>query len=76
MAIKILITEAKKLIPSEYEIAHSWLDDLQTTHQRMPHPVAAIRFFMLGLHACEVITLDVWDGFDSLVAAKNPASIH
>jgi len=76
MAITNLISEAKKLIPAEYPIAHDWLDDLLTTYQFVPNPVTAIRFFMLGLHACEVITLDDWDTFDSLIAAKSPESIH
>ena len=70
MAIKNLIAEAKKLIPTNYPTAHAWLDDLISTHQNVPNPVAAIRFFMLGLHACEVITLNNWDAFDSLVADK------
>lgn len=76
MAITNIIAEAKKIIPAEYLIAHAWLDDLLTTHQCVPNPVTAIRFFMLGLHACEVITLDDWDTFDSLIAAKSPESIH
>lgn len=76
MAIVNLITEAKKIIPVEYPIAHAWLDDLLTTHQRMPNSATAIRFFMLGLHACEVITLHDWDTFDSLIATKSPASLH
>lgn len=27
-------------------------------------------------HAGEVISLEQWDNFDSLIAAKNPASVH
>lgn len=76
MSIPSLITEAMKIIPAEYEVAHAWLNDLLTTEHRMHDPVNAIRFFMLGLHACEVITLDEWDAFDSLITAKNPKLIH
>ena len=76
MTIKNLIIEAKKIIPVEYTIAHAWLDDLLTTQQSMPSPVTAIRFFMLGLHACEVLTLDNWEAFDSLVATKSSALVH
>ena len=76
MAMRNLITEAKKLIPTESEIAHAWLDDMLTTHQQLPNPMVAIRFFMLGLQAGGVITLDQWDDFDSLIAKKRPASLH
>lgn len=76
MPIATLITEAKKTIPAKHEIAHAWLDDLLTTHLLMPDPVNAIRFFMLGLHAGGVITLDEWDEFDSLIAAKRPLETH
>lgn len=76
MTIKNLITEAKKIIPTSYTVAHTWLDDLILTHKCVPNPVTSIRFFMLGLHACEVITLDDWDAFDSLIATRKIESIH
>ena len=76
MPILSLIIEAKKLIPTEHDIAHAWLDDLQATHRVLTSPVMAIRFFMLGLHAGKVISLDQWDDFDSLIAAKDPTSVH
>ena len=76
MAISSLISEAQKIIPAELDIAHAWLDDLQVTHKLLSNPVMAIRFFMLGLHASDVISLDQWDDFDSLIAAKDPAEIH
>lgn len=76
MAISNLISEAQKIIPDELEIAHAWLDDLKTTHRLLTNPVMAIRFFMLGLHASDVISLDQWDDFDSLIAAKNVAAVH
>ena len=76
MTISNLITEAKKLIPTEHGIAHAWLDDLQTTHKVLTNPVIAMRFFMLGLHASGVISLNQWDAFDSLIAEKNLAFLH
>ncbi len=76
MPIKNLITEAKKITPSHCSTAHSWLQDMLTTHQQLRDPVAAIRFFMLGLFASDVISLDAWHEFDLLVALKNPAEVH
>lgn len=76
MAISSLISEAQKIIPDELEIAHAWLEDLQVTHRLLSNPVMAIRFFMFGLHASGAISLDQWDDFDSLIAAKDPAEIH
>lgn len=76
MTITNIITQAKKIIPVEYDIAHSWLDDLQATHKVLTNPIMAIRFFMLGLHASGVISLNQWDAFDSLVAEKKPEFLH
>lgn len=76
MAISSPISEAQKITPTELETAHAWLDDLKTTHRLLTNPVMAIRFFMLGLHASGVISLDQWDDFDSLIAAKDPAAVH
>lgn len=76
MAILSLISEARKIIPDELEVAHAWLDDLQVTHTLLSNPVMAIRFFMLGLHASGAISLDQWDDFDSLIAEKDPAAVH
>ncbi len=61
MAISSLISEAQKTILAELDIAHAWLDDLQVTHKLLSNPVMAIRFFMLGLHASGVISLDQWE---------------
>lgn len=76
MPITNLIIEAKKTIPYTYPTAHAWLQDMLTTQHQLPDPTSAIRFFMLGLYACELITLDEWDAFDSLVTEKKSTSIH
>ena len=76
MSITTLITEAKKITPSHCINAHAWLQDMLTTHQQVRDPVAAIRFFMLGLFASDVISLDAWHEFDSLIAAKSSTAIH
>lgn len=76
MTIATLIKEAKKITPYDYSAAHDWLQDMLTTHQQLNDPVAAIRFFMLGLFASDAISLDAWHEFDALIAAKSPASIH
>lgn len=76
MTILTLITEAKKITPTELNTAHAWLDDLQATHKVLTNPVIAIRFFMLGLHASGIISLTQWDEFDSLIASKNKAYLH
>lgn len=76
MPIKTLITEAKKITPYHCHNAHAWLQDMLTTHQQLRDPVAAIRFFMLGLFASDVISLDDWHEFDSLIAAKSSRAIH
>ena len=76
MVISNLITEAKKIIPIEHDIAHAWLDDLQVTHKVLTNPIIAMRFFMLGLHASGAISLKQWDAFDSLIAEKKPEFLH
>ncbi len=76
MPITTLITEAKKITPYHCQSAHAWLQDMLTTHHQIHDPVAAIRFFMLGLFASDAISLDAWHEFDSLIATKNSALIH
>lgn len=76
MPIEIIITEAKKMIPLSFINAHAWLQDVLIMHHQLSDPVAAIRFFMLGLFTCNAISLDDWHEFDSLVAAKNRELMH
>lgn len=76
MSIEAIITEAKKAIPLSFISAHAWLQDVLITHNQLSDPVAAIRFFMLGLFASNAISFDDWQEFDSLVAAKSRELMH
>ncbi len=76
MPIETIITEAKKITPTSLFNAHAWLQDLLTTHHQLHDPIAAIRFFILGLFTCDAISLDVWYEFDSLIATKNKENLH
>lgn len=76
MTIEDLITEAKKITPNNYHVAHAWLQDMIITHEKLPDPLTAIRFFMLGLFASDAISLNSWQDFDTLVSTKNPTKIH
>lgn len=76
MSITTLITEAKKITPYDCPAAHEWLQDMLTTHHQLNDPVAAIRFFMLGLFASNAISLDAWHEFDLLVTLKRQNEVH
>lgn len=76
MSILTLILEAKKIIPTYHETAYAWLNDLRTTHRTMSNPIIAIRFFMLGMHAAGVISLEQWSNFDLLMVKKNSKFLH
>lgn len=76
MPIETIITEAKKITPTSLLNAHTWLQDLLTTHHQLHDPIAAIRFFILGLFTCDAISLDDWHEFDSLIATKKKENLH
>ena len=76
MPIEELIIEAKKTIPSSLVDAHAWLHDMLSSHHQLNDPVAAVRFFMLGLFAGNAISLDTWHEFDSLIALKKKEDLH
>lgn len=76
MPIETLIKEAKKIIPCSLIDAHAWLQDMLSTHQQLRDPVTAVRFFMLGLFAGNVISLDTWHEFDSLIALRKKEDLH
>ncbi len=76
MPIETIITEAKKTIPLSFINAHAWLQDVLIMHHQLSDPVAAIRFFMLGLFASNAISFDDWHEFDLLVTAKNEDNLH